>query len=195
VQSACPRGWKGFLRSHRKHDAVAAQLLVSIVQDDMQVWHKLALHIPCHACTHIHGDQDAHLLACTADIHYLVALLTITFAFVLFCWVFFHFYVFPGDTTGTLYLQVAIKRGNHLCYWAHKTHGLSHWGYQDWGRQITLYINSCVRNSTWTTRGSGTSNMVWFITLLLWALLLDELWTRTCLAKTVKTCIEFEVWY
>jgi hypothetical protein len=35
VQSACPR--KGFLRSHRKHDAVAAQLLVSIVQDNMQV--------------------------------------------------------------------------------------------------------------------------------------------------------------
>ena len=32
-----PQGWKGFLRSHRKHDAVAAQLLVSIVQDDMQV--------------------------------------------------------------------------------------------------------------------------------------------------------------
>jgi len=27
-----PQGWKGFLRSHRKHDAVAAQLLVSIVQ-------------------------------------------------------------------------------------------------------------------------------------------------------------------
>jgi len=61
VQSTCPR--KGFLRSHRKHDAVASQLLVSIVQDDMQVWHMLALHIPCHACTHIHGrgDQDAHL--------------------------------------------------------------------------------------------------------------------------------------
>ena len=37
VQSACPRVGKGFLRSHRKHDAVAAQLLVSIVQDDMQV--------------------------------------------------------------------------------------------------------------------------------------------------------------
>ena len=37
--SCSPRapGWKGFLRSHRKHDAVAAQLLVSIVQDDMQV--------------------------------------------------------------------------------------------------------------------------------------------------------------
>lgn len=32
-----PQGWKGALRSHRKHDAVAAQLLVSIVQDDAQV--------------------------------------------------------------------------------------------------------------------------------------------------------------
>jgi hypothetical protein len=30
---------------------------------------------------------------------------------VLFCFVllFFHFFVFPGDTTGTLYLQVTIK--------------------------------------------------------------------------------------
>ena len=35
--------------------------------------------------------------------------------------------------------------------------------------------NSCVRSSTCTTRGSGTSNVVWFITLLLQALLLDEL--------------------
>ena len=36
-------------------------------------------------------------------------------------------------------------------------------------------INSYVRSSTCTTRGSGTSNMVWFITLLLRSLLLDEL--------------------
>jgi len=37
-------------------------------------------------------------------------IITITFVFVLFCFVllFFHFFVFPGDTTGTLYLQVAI---------------------------------------------------------------------------------------
>jgi hypothetical protein len=40
----------------------------------------------------------------------------------------------------------------------------------------TLY-NSCVRSSTGTMRGSGTSNMVWFVTHLLRALLLDELWT------------------
>jgi len=30
--------------------------------------------------------------------------------------------------------------------------------------------------------------MVWFVTLLLQALLLDELWTSTCLAKTVGLC-------
>jgi hypothetical protein len=36
---------------------------------------------------------------------------------------------------------------------------------------------------------SGASNMVWFITLLLRALLLDEFWTSTCLAKTVNTLL------
>jgi len=36
-------------------------------------------------------------------------IVTITFAFVLFCFILFHFFVFPGDTSGTLYLQVAIK--------------------------------------------------------------------------------------
>ena len=129
----------------------------------------LALHIPCHACTHIRGrdDQDAHLpcsppvcwqplrlrgrgvsasdgsgpscLSCSissglspaplvsnADYKNHICLcfvfflffslfshFILTFLFILFCFVFFslfsHFFVFPGDTTGTLYLQVAIK--------------------------------------------------------------------------------------
>ena len=44
------------------------------------------------------------------------------------------------------------------------------------GRQIlVVYINAHPRNSACTTRGSGTSNMLWFITLLLRALLLDDL--------------------
>jgi len=55
-----------------------------------------------------------------------------------------------------------------------------------------LFINLCVRSSTCTTRRSGTSNMVWFITLLLRAQLLDELYTSTCLARTVKPCIKSE---
>ena len=43
-------------------------------------------------------------------------IITITFVFVLFCFVllFFHFFVFPGDTTGTLYLQVAIIFGKRV---------------------------------------------------------------------------------
>jgi hypothetical protein len=66
------------------------------------------------------------------------------------------------------------------------------------GRQITLNMNSCVKSSTctfffFTTRGSGILILVWFITLLLRALLLDELWTSTCLAKTVKPCIKSEI--
>ena len=32
--------------------------------------------------------------------------------------------------------------------------------------------------------------MVWFITIQLQALLLDELWISTCLAKTVESCIK-----
>ena len=90
--------------------------------------------------------------------------------------------------------RIKLKRGNHLCVlgtW--KRRGLSHWGYQKWGRQITLYINSCVKSSTCTTRGSGTSNIVWFITILLRALLLDELWISTYLAKNVKSCIKSEI--
>ena len=46
------------------------------------------------------------------------------------------------------------------------------------------------RSSTCMTVGSRTSNMVWFTTLLLRALLLDELWTNACLAETVKPCIK-----
>jgi len=69
--SCSPRAPGRAFSAPRKHDAVAAQLLVSIVQGDMHVWHMLALHIPCHACTHIHGrgDQDAFcaLLLCVGS--------------------------------------------------------------------------------------------------------------------------------
>ena len=34
-----------------------------------------------------------------------------------------------------------LKRGNHLMFWAHKKHGLSQWGYQEWGRQLLYYLN------------------------------------------------------
>jgi len=40
---------------------------------------------------------------------------------------------------------------------------------------ILIIMCTRVRSSTCTTRGPGTSNMVWFITILLRALLLDEL--------------------
>ena len=57
-------------------------------------------------------------------------------------------------------------------------------------RQLLININSCVRSSTCTKRGR-----VWNIKHGLvhhsfaWALLLDELWSSTWLAKTVKSCI------
>ena len=87
-----------------------------------------------------------------------------------------------------------IKEGGSSVRLGHiKKHGLSHWGYQEWGRQILYYLISCVRSSTCTMRGSRTSNMVWFISLLLRALLLDELWTSTCLAKTITSCIK-RIW-
>ena len=50
-----------------------------------------------------------------------------------------------------------------------------------------------MRSSTCTTRGSGTSNMVRFIDLLLQALLFDELWTSTCPAITVRLCIKIGI--
>ena len=76
----------------------------------VHVWHMLALHIPCHACTHIHGKATrthtflpAQRTSCSiADYNNLICI-----CFVLL----FHFFVFPGDTTGThryKYLQVAI---------------------------------------------------------------------------------------
>jgi len=40
------------------------------------------------------------------NIYIIISVLVVLFCFVL---LFFHFFVFPGDTTGTLYLQVTIK--------------------------------------------------------------------------------------
>ena len=76
-----PQGWKGFLRSHRKHDAVAAQLLVSIVQDDS-----------CLSCS-ISSGLSPVPLASIADYnnHNHICI-----CFVLFCFVFSLFCFFRG---------------------------------------------------------------------------------------------------
>ena len=69
------------------------------------------------------------------------------------------------------------RGGPCLCVLGTLKLGLSHEDTKNEGGKSYLPWNSCVRSSTCTTRGSGTSNVVWFIKLLLRALLLDELWT------------------
>jgi len=84
-----------------------------------------------------------------------------------------------------------IKEGKSSCVlWAHENIDC----FTLDGREANIIIHKLVwRSSTCTMRGTWTSNMVLFMTLLLWALLLDDLWISTCLAKTVKSCIKSEI--